>query len=135
MWQALDDELVRCDVDGKRGWWLERDRDAWSGADEQGPIRLLPPSDPFLLGDRTVLVPDRARRSAVWRAIGAPGILLRGPEVCGTWRQRVEGQAVQVTVTAWARLRPAERDAVAGEADAVAAVRGSGPARLQLDRD
>ncbi|MEJ2890904.1 DNA glycosylase AlkZ-like family protein [Actinomycetospora aeridis] len=60
-------------------------------------VRLLPPGDPFLLSpDRELLVPDDARRRAVWpRGTPQPGALLVDGEFAGTWRRR--GHRVDVT--------------------------------------
>ena len=53
-------------------------------------VRLLPPGDLFLQApDRDLLVPDAARRAAVWpRGTPQPGALLVDGELAGTWRRR-----------------------------------------------
>ena len=59
-------------------------------------VRLLPPGDLFLQApDRDLLVPDAARRAAVW-PLGSPqpGALLVDGELVGTWRRR--GHRVEV---------------------------------------
>jgi hypothetical protein len=79
------------------------------------PARLLPSGDSYLLlqgADRELVVPDAARRGALWTPRVWPGGLLIGGEVAGTWRRA----DTAMTVQPWRRLSRAERDAVAVEA-------------------
>ena len=112
LWQRVAAETVAVDAAGKRAWLLAADA---GGPDAGGPdaggrvasggVRLLPPNDPYLAQtDRETLVPDRARRGEIWRAAGAPGVLLVDGEVGGTWRSREGGPAA-------GRVRPALRPA------------------------
>lgn len=82
------------------------------------PSRLLPSGDAYwLMGgdDRTLLVPDAARRERLWTSRVWPGaILLRG-QVAGTWRRAGE----RLVVDPWRRLTAAERAAVEAEAAAL----------------
>lgn len=95
-------------------------RAAWSalpdprpGIRESGPpvpgVRLLPPGDLFLQApDRELLVPDDARRAAVWpRGTPPPGAVLVDGEIAGTWRRRGH----RVEVTAFDVLAPGTRRA------------------------
>jgi Winged helix DNA-binding domain len=78
------------------------------------PARLLPSGDSYLLLqgiDRELVVPDAARRAALWTPRVWPGGLLIDGEVAGTWRRA----DTAMTVQPWRRLSPTERDAVAAE--------------------
>jgi hypothetical protein len=100
-------------------WILSRDEAAVAA--DPGPVapaRLLPSGDTFLLlhgSDRELMVPDAARRSQLWTPRVWPGGLLVGGQIAGTWRR---ADAV-MTVQPWRRLSPAERDAVAAEAESL----------------
>jgi hypothetical protein len=103
--------------------------DAWILAEDEAalrvapapvaPARLLPSGDAFYLllrePDRGLLVPDATQRSALWTSRVWPGCLLVGGEVAGTWRR----SAAVVTVQPWRPFSPAERDAVAAEAESL----------------
>jgi winged helix DNA-binding protein len=82
------------------------------------PARLLPSGDTYLLRhgtDRDLLVPDAGRRDELWTPRVWPGGLLIGGEIAGTWRRA----DTMMTVRPWRRLSPAERDAVAAEAESL----------------
>jgi hypothetical protein len=100
-------------------WILTRDEAAFAAAPRPvAPARLLPSGDPYLLlhgRDRELLVPDAARRRALWPPRVWPGGLLVGGQIVGTWRRA----DAMMTVQPWRRLSPAERDAVAAEAESL----------------
>jgi hypothetical protein len=82
------------------------------------PARLLPSGDSYLLlhgRDRELLVPNAARRRALWTPRVWPGGLLVGGQIAGTWRRA----DAMMTVQPWRRLSRAERDAVAAEAESL----------------
>jgi ribosomal protein S18 acetylase RimI-like enzyme len=60
-------------------------------------------------------VPDAARRAELWTSRVWPGAVVVGGEVAGTWRRA----GALVTVQAFRELDPAERDAVAAEAESL----------------
>ncbi|MEO8511219.1 MAG: crosslink repair DNA glycosylase YcaQ family protein [Chloroflexota bacterium] len=77
--------------------------------------RLLPSGDPYYLlhgADRDLLVPQPERQAMLWTSRVWPGALLVDGEVTGTWRR----SKAAVTIEAWRRLSPSERDAVEAEA-------------------
>lgn len=83
-----------------------------------GSVRLLPSGDPYLVlqgADRALVVPDAGRRGELWTPRVWPGGLLIGGEIAGTWRRA----GTVLTVQTWRRLTPAERDAVAAEAESL----------------
>jgi hypothetical protein len=101
------------------GWILSGDEPTIRA--DPGPTaaaRLLPSGDPYFLlhgRDRELLVPDPARRAALWTPRVWPGALLIGGEVVGTWRR-----ADTVVITQpWRRLSESERGAVAAEAESL----------------
>jgi hypothetical protein len=97
-------------------WILTRDEPTFRAAPRPAArARLLPSGDSYFLlqgADRELLVPDAARRSALWTPRVWPGAVLVGAEIIGTWRRA----GASVTVQPWRRLSRSERDAVDAEA-------------------
>ena len=100
-------------------WILARDEAAFRAAPGPvAPARLLPSGDAFLLlhgTDRDLLVPDAARRSALWTPRVWPGGLLVHGEIAGIWRRA----GPMITVQPWRPLSDAERDAATAEAESL----------------
>jgi hypothetical protein len=100
-------------------WILTRDESTFRAAPGPvAPARLLPSGDAYLLfqgPDRELLVPDAARRRALWTPRVWPGGVLVEGEVGGTWRRA----DATVTVQPWSRLSRAAREAVETEAEAL----------------
>jgi hypothetical protein len=103
---AWPEGLAEVRVDGRRAWLPEdsvpelrsaaRHLAGRRPAAGPAPVRLLPPSDPFLqTRDRALLVPDAARRAAVWRALSSPGACL------STARFWVRGGHGKTAPTGW----------------------------------
>jgi DNA glycosylase AlkZ-like len=105
---------VRTAIGG--AWILARDESAFRApAGPAAAARLLPSGDAYYLlqgADRELLVPDAARRSALWTSRVWPGAVLVAGEIVGTWRR---AQA-KVTITTWVRLGRVKREAVEAEA-------------------
>lgn len=81
----------------------------------QAPVRLLPSGDPYILlhgKDRELMVPDGARRNALWTPRVWPGGLLLGGELEGTWRR----SGRDLAVACWRRLSSSEKALVETEA-------------------
>jgi DNA glycosylase AlkZ-like len=139
LWEALGDELVPVSVDGQRRWMLA---DTVVDAAVGRTVRLLPPRDPYLLGDRRLVVADPGVAKQVWRALNAPGVLLVDGEVCGIWRQKLSrrrrgpdqqgGALLDLDVRLFGTLAAARRRDVQQEAERVAAARGAAEARLAI---
>lgn len=88
LWSQLG-ELVRVEVSDQRYDLPESLLDEVRDAQNPDGVALVPPNDAYLRQvDRTLLVPDKTRRSEVWRSLSAPGALLLDGEVAGTWRHR-----------------------------------------------
>ncbi|TWH66110.1 winged helix DNA-binding protein [Micromonospora olivasterospora] len=117
-------DAVEVAVDGEPRWLLAGDERALASADAEG-CRLLGPFDLFLQAkDRSTLMPDAALAKELWPVLGRPGAVLVDGELVGTWRPRKSGRAFTVAVRPWRRLDPATRDAVAEQAERLAAYRG-----------
>jgi hypothetical protein len=129
------DDMVEVRVDGRRAWIPPERADALRAAPTStGVVRLLPPSDPYLQArDRDLLVPDKARQKAVWRIIGNPGAVLADGEIAGSWRARVRGKRIELTVQPFDVLPATTRAAIEDEAERVARVRGATEVRVRFD--
>jgi hypothetical protein len=100
-------------------WILTRDEPTFRGAaGPAAPARLLPSGDAYFLlhgADRELLVPNAARRAALWTSRVWPGGLLLDGEMAGTWRRAGATMMVQP----WRRLSRIERDAIEREAESL----------------
>ncbi len=123
--QAWPGDLAEVRIEDRTAW-LPADRlDLLHSAPPPRLVRLLPPSDAYLLTrDRALLVPDEARRAEVWKAPGTPGALLVDGEIAGVWRARKASRLkTEVTVNSFGPVSAGTRAAVEGEALRVAAAR------------
>ncbi len=81
--------------------------------------RLLPSGDSYWLhgtaDERALLVPDTKQLNELWTPRVWPGAVLVGGEIAGTWRRAGRKLSVQ----AWRRLTPAEREAILAEAESL----------------
>jgi hypothetical protein len=83
--------------------------------DKPAAARLLPSGDAFTLlkgAERDLLVPDAGNRERLWTPRVWPGALLVNGEIAGTWRRDQH----RLTISAWRRLSPADRQAAESEA-------------------
>ncbi|WP_366889129.1 crosslink repair DNA glycosylase YcaQ family protein [Pseudonocardia sp.] len=130
----LPADLVPVEVEGRAALCPPDQVEALTSAGPPpGGVRLLRPSDPYLQGrDREVLVPDRARRCAVWRSLGPPGVVVAGGEVAGTWPTRQKGSALEITVEPFRPLAAADRPALDEEAGRIGRTRGAVRVRMQV---
>jgi hypothetical protein len=133
VFEALDKELAPVRTPIGEAWILAGDEPAFRAASgPAAPARLLPSGDVFLLfqdPDRELLVPDAARRRALWTPRVWPGGVLVDGEVVGTWRR--DGAAL--TVQPWTRLSAAGREAVEREAAALPLPGVRGPISVRWD--
>jgi len=132
----LPDDLVPVTVDGSRSQAPAGILDQLHAADLDAAARitrLLPPSDPLLQPrDRAVLTSDREQQRALWPTLGSPGAVLAGGGVVGSWRTRLAGRSLTLTIDPWRRLTAAERTALEDEAQLVGAVRGAARTTLAI---
>lgn len=122
----LADELQEVSWDGETGSVLHDDIDELRGARLPSGVRLLPPNDPYLLArDRGTLIPDKATRTLVWPALGAPGTLVVDGEIVGTWRSQKKGRALRVQISYFDRpIAKAAATLIEHEAQLLAELRG-----------
>jgi len=130
---ALGPSLVPVRTPVGEGSVLASDEPTLRGpADPPAAARLLPSGDVFYLlqgADRELLVPDPARRAALWTSRVWPGALLVEGDLAGTWRR----SGAAVTVTPWRRLSRAERAAVQAEAATLPLPEAHGTAAVSWD--
>ena len=117
VFDALGGSLAPVRTPAGDAWILASDESTFRDpAAPGGDARLLPSGDAYLLlqgADRDLLVPDADRRRELWPPRVWPGGVLVGGEVVGTWRRA----DADVSIQAWRRLSPEERDAVRAEAE------------------
>lgn len=109
------------------------DAEAIAAAPTPKLVRLLPPYDPYLTGDRRLLVPDKARHKEIWKILGNPGALVIDGEIAGTWRVKASGGRFTVTIAAFATVPRARLTEIESEADRLAAVRDQKLAGIAYD--
>jgi DNA glycosylase AlkZ-like len=116
---ALVRSLTQVQTPIGEAWILSRDEPVFRADDRRAAAaRLLPSGDAYFLLqglDRELLVPDAARRAALWTSRVWPGAVLVEGEVVGTWRRA----GTTVTAQPWRQLSRAERNAVEAEAGAL----------------
>jgi Winged helix DNA-binding domain len=116
----LGPELVAVETPVGEAWLLAADEPAIRKAPSAAaPARLLPSGDSYTLHgtaeERALLVPDARRRAELWTPRVWPGALLVDGEIAGIWRRAQR----TMTIQAWRKLSPAERDAVVAEAESL----------------
>jgi hypothetical protein len=120
------DGLAEVSLDGRKAWLPEDRLDALRDAPRPELVRLLPRSDPWLMArDRERVLPDAARRKALWPVIGFPGGVLVDGEVVGTWRTKSQGRRVAFTIDPFTRITKKARAAIGREASLLASLRGT----------
>jgi hypothetical protein len=122
--QVWPGDLDEVTVGGKRMWIP--DAGALRTAETPRLARLLPPGDP-LLQNRALLTRDKAQEKEIWRVLGNPGVVLVNAEIAGTWRAKLNGRRLDVTITPSRPLPDLE-----AEAATVAEARGVADVRLQV---
>ncbi|MDA0564774.1 winged helix DNA-binding domain-containing protein [Streptomonospora sp. S1-112] len=133
-WDAAADGLEPVAVEGARHWMPADLLPALQDSPAPAGVRLLPPYDPLTeLADRPLVVPDPARRRAVWRPAANPGAVLVDGEVAGVWRQRRERGGLVVQVETFAPLPVPRREEAAADAAVIAEESGAADARLVVD--
>jgi len=116
---SLENGLTRVRTPIGDGWILARDEPTFREAPgAPAPARLLPSGDAYYLlqgADRELLIPDAARRGALWTSRVWPGAVLVHGELVGTWRR---AQA-KLDIEPWRRLSRPQREAVEAEAQSL----------------
>ncbi len=133
-WAALAGELAEVGWAGRTGSVLAADVAALRRGTVPAGLRLLPPGDPYLQSrDRAALVPDTAHRKRVWPSLAAPGALLLDGALAGTWRSRVQGDTLRLTVAPFGRLPASTRPALDAEAARLAPLRSCATATVATE--
>lgn len=140
IWSEVDPELAAVDVEGWKSWALRKDvEELRTPTDEEGPVRLLPYFDSFLLGhrDRQHLMEERNLRH-VYRPQGwiAPTVLVDG-RVVGVWNLERSDRTLRLDVVPFVgaerTLRDrTRRDALDAEASRLASFLGSATAETTV---
>ncbi|WP_273651492.1 DNA glycosylase AlkZ-like family protein [Cellulomonas fimi] len=121
-------DVVDVEVDGAPRSVLASDAEALAraGRDDEPPVvRLLGPYDLFLQSrDRETLVPDPARRRALWPVLGRPGAVVVDGDVVGTWRPRARGRRLGLELDPWVPWTRDVQRAVDAEHERLAEFRG-----------
>lgn len=133
-WRLVDPELAAVAVEaGRPAWVLAADLPRLEGSPADAGVRLLPPSDPYLLlRDRATLVPDRALQRHVWRPAGTPAVVVAGGAVVGTWQMKPQGKRLTVTVEPFTGLGADVRAQVEAEAADLGRFRGARDAEVVI---
>jgi hypothetical protein len=130
----LAGDLQEVSWDGATGSILRADVDDLKRAQPPAGVRLLPPSDPYVLcRDRATLVPDPARRKAVWPALGAPGTLVVDGEIVAIWRAQKKSRTLRAQVAFFERPMPEAATLIEEEAQLIAVLRGCHTAEVTID--
>ena len=74
---------------------------------------------------------DKALQRLVWRTVANPGVILENGRAAGIWKAKSQGGRLELTLTTWAPLPPAQARRLEELAEQYAAFR---QARLQACR-
>jgi hypothetical protein len=133
-WAALGDEIATVRLAGRSAHALTRDLDRLPDPPPVEGVRLVPAGDPFLhQRDRATLVDDPARRRALWRPAGAPGLVLVDGAPAGVWRHKQAKDRLVVTVEPWTDRLGRRRSVLGDEVALQAATHGVDRDRVQLE--
>jgi hypothetical protein len=134
-------DAVEVSVDGQPRWVLAADADRLA-AGRAATTRLLGPFDLFMQAkDRQLLVDDPAHAKALWPVLGRPGAVLIDGDIVGTWRPRSSGTKSSAKSSAkltlrmelWGAVSPSARNAIAEQAERLAAYRHVRLAGIDID--
>ncbi len=133
-WNAVKEELTPVEFAGK-SWMLTEDLPALRSTPHPEGVRLLPPRDPYTqMRDRETIV-DKKRHHELWKAVGAPGAVLAGGKITGTWRPRRSGRKLALTIRTFDPATARDRKLLQDEAQQVALLRGASYAEVTFDPD
>ena len=126
LFEQVSDELEPVRMDGSRRFVLAADLSRLEDPPRARGVHLLGGFDPYVTQpDRTTLVPDAALRRRLFPSVGRPGVVLRDGELAGLWRGRKKGDVLELELDWLGRAAD-----IAGDAEAVARLRGCRTARL-----
>lgn len=101
-------------------------------AGTEAPPRLLPEFDSLLLAhqDRTRVISDEHRKALVTKNLRIAATFLVDGRVADSWAVERQGRAATLTLRSFGRLRKADRDALAAEAEALLRFTGDGEPKV-----
>ena len=109
LWAGVAEELEPVELEGKRRWILSEDRDTLLQGEEGKRLLLLGPHDPYLdLRDRETILPQTSLQRLIWKTVGNPGAVLLGGRVVGFWTSRTQGDRLELSITLFELLSPAQ---------------------------
>ena len=96
------------------------------------PPRLLPEFDSVLLAhqDRTRVIADEHRKALATKNLRVAATFLVDGVVAGSWAVERKGKAATLTLSSFGRLRKADKEALAAEAEALARFSGEGDPKI-----
>ena len=131
-WNLVEDELTQVEFGGT-SWILTEDLDALRSAPRPKGVRLLPPRDPYTqMRDRETIV-DKKYHPEAWKTVGAPGTVLAGGKIVGTWRPRKSGRKLTITIKTFGSLPDRDKRSLDCEAEQVAPLRGASSVDVEFD--
>ena len=123
LWARLEDELVEVAAGRQKAWALASDEHDLMEPPKASGVTLIPPGDPYLQRvNRPLLAPDDALRKTLFRPVASPGVVLKDGRLAGSWKPKLKGKKLELTVEKLGRL--AKKD-VAAEAERIATLRGA----------
>ena len=125
LWEAAGEEMEPVSMGKKTAYVLSADRwDLLNSAADEDRLLLLGPHDPYLDGrDHALLLEDPALQRAVWKTVGNPGVILRGGRIAGIWRSKTQKGKLDLSMTLFEALSPAQRKILQDQAEEYAAFR------------
>ena len=110
LWDAAADEMEPVTVSGKISYMLTADMDNLRQGEKSGDrLMLLGAHDPYLdIRDKSVLLESKALHAAVWKTVANPGVVLKGGRIVGIWKPRTQENKLDIALTLFEALRPAE---------------------------
>ena len=99
LFRGVEDELAPVRLGGAKRWVLAADLDRLRDPPAARGVRLLHGHDPYVAQpDRETLVPDPARRKAMFPTMGRPGVVLVDGRIAGLWRARKKGATLELAL-------------------------------------
>ena len=110
LWDAAADEMEPVTVSGKISYMLTADMDNLRQGERSGDrLMLLGAHDPYLdIRDKSVLLESKDLHAAVWKTVANPGVVLKGGRIVGIWKPRTQENKLDIALTLFGALRPAE---------------------------
>lgn len=136
LWQAVKEELVPVQKEGKTAYLLENDLPALTGArPAEEPLVLLGAHDPYLdARDRTFLLEDTTLQRQVWRTVANPNVILFQGQIVGIWKTKTVRNRMDVTWTLFKPLPSGWEKQLLRKVEAYAAFRGMEPGTCRQEQ-